>query len=51
MMAPPNRGSISSTHIHDTPAPVEEPSTASIAGLVRGRGTYYPANQPMRWEG
>ena len=22
-----------------------------IAGLVRGRGTYYPANQPMRWEG
>jgi hypothetical protein len=31
MLAPPNRGSINSTHILGTHVPVKEPSTASIA--------------------
>jgi hypothetical protein len=30
-LAPPNRGSLNSTHIHGTHVPVEEPSTASEA--------------------
>jgi hypothetical protein len=29
-LAPPNRGGLTSTHIHGAHAPVEEPSTASI---------------------
>jgi hypothetical protein len=35
-LAPPNRGSLNSTHIHGTHVPVEEPSTASIADLDNG---------------
>jgi hypothetical protein len=37
-LAPPNRGSINSAHIHGTHVLVEEPSAASIpeiAGLIR----------------
>src|SRR6266404_7134913 len=30
-LAPPNRGSLNSAHIHGTHVPVEEPSTASTA--------------------
>jgi hypothetical protein len=29
IVAPPNRGSLNSAHIHGTHVPVEEPSTAS----------------------
>src|SRR5215510_2073800 len=32
-VAPPNRGSLNSTHIHGTHVPVEEPSTASEADV------------------
>jgi hypothetical protein len=34
MLAPPNRGSINSTHILGTHVPVKEPSTASKADLT-----------------
>jgi hypothetical protein len=37
-LAPPNRGGLNSTHIHGTPVPVEEPSTASIGDI--GDGVY-----------
>jgi hypothetical protein len=33
-LAPPNRGDLNSTHIHGAHAPVEEPSTASIADIT-----------------
>jgi hypothetical protein len=32
-LAPLNRGSLNSTHIHGTDVPVEEPSTASNSDL------------------
>src|SRR5882672_10423491 len=34
-LAPLNRGSLNSAHIHGTDVPVEEPSTASIAEVIR----------------
>jgi hypothetical protein len=34
-LAPLKRGGLNSTHIHGTRAPVEEPSTASIANIER----------------
>jgi hypothetical protein len=37
-LAPLNRGGLNSTHIHGTRAPVEEPSTASIADIDRRLG-------------
>ena len=37
-LAPPNRGSINSTHIHGTHVPVEEPSTASKADAASACG-------------
>jgi hypothetical protein len=33
-LAPLNRGSLNSAHIHGTHVPVEEPSTASIAEVA-----------------
>ena len=33
-LAPPNRGDLNSTHVHGAHAPVEEPSTASIADMA-----------------
>ena len=33
-LAPPNRGSLDSTHIQGTRVPVEEPSTASLADIA-----------------
>ena len=44
-MAPPNRGGLSSTHIHGTHVPGEEPSTASQTD-IKGQ-TYAALLKPL----
>src|SRR5271155_4628407 len=44
-LAPLNRGSLNSAHIHGTDVPVEEPSTASTAEVV---GHVYPLSGKTR---
>jgi hypothetical protein len=51
-LAPPNRGSINSTHIHGTDVPVQEPSTASEAdmplpGTCKALSEGYPAGPDL----
>src|SRR6202051_4441737 len=46
-LAPPNRGGLNSTHIQGTHVPVEEPSTASEAGVALvGIALCYPVCAP-----
>jgi hypothetical protein len=41
-LAPPNRGSFNSTHIHGTHVPVEEPSTASLDAHLEAPYSSFP---------